>query len=200
MRFLTAGRRRHPTSSSPQRRSRARLLALGLAGVGAAAQAQVIEIGDDGSATTYSGPTRFVAEAPATPVAVRPTAAPVDMYERAAQRHGLDASLLRAIAWTESRGNAGAISPKGALGTMQLMPTTAAELGVDPRNPEQNVSGGAAYFARQLKRFRSVPLALAAYNAGPEAVARWGGIPPYAETRSYVSSILQRWQARAVAQ
>ena len=100
-------------------------------------QAQVIEIGDDGSATTYSKPTRFLGRegdgVVSANVSVRP--AEVDRYERAARAEGLDVHLLRAVAWTESRGRQGAVSAKGALGVMQLMPGTAAELGVDPLDP-----------------------------------------------------------------
>ena len=163
--------------------------------------AQVIEISDDGTARTYSKPTTFmsgegdVSIAPAVEVRA-PT---VDRFERAAKSEGVDVHLLRALAWTESRGRQDAISPKGALGIMQLMPGTAAELGVNPLDPDSNVHGGARYLARQLTRFRSVPLALAAYNAGPGAVLRWGGIPPYAETQAYVAQVLSRYQGKPVA-
>ncbi len=158
--------------------------------------AQVIEIGDDGQATTYSKPTSFLGEGAAREVSSGVTvhAAEVDHYERAAKAEGLDVHLLRAVAWTESRGHQDAISPKGALGVMQLMPGTAAELGINPLDPAANLQGGARYLARQLSRFQSVPLALAAYNAGPGAVIRWGGIPPYAETQAYVAQILSRYQ------
>ena len=159
------------------------------------ADAQVIEIGDDGSATTYNKPTRFFGgegEGVVANVTVRP--ADVDRYELAAKAEGLDVHLLRAVAWTESRGRQSAVSPKGALGVMQLMPGTAAELGVDPLDPEANLHGGARYLARQLTRFQSIPLALAAYNAGPGAVLRWRGIPPYAETQAYVTQIMARYQ------
>lgn len=180
---------------------RSRFAALGcvfLAGCGwaAAGSAQVIEISDNGAATTYSEPTRFVTGERlgdvASEISVRPP--DVDRYEQAARAEGLDVHLLRAVAWTESRGRQNAISPKGALGVMQLMPGTAAELGVDRFDPDANLHGGARYLARQLFRFRSVPLALAAYNAGPGAVMRWGGIPPFAETRAYVAQILSRYR------
>ncbi|MES2494235.1 MAG: lytic transglycosylase domain-containing protein [Pseudomonadota bacterium] len=122
-----------------------------------------------------------------------------DAYAQAARRHGIDPGLLRAIAWTESRGRNSAVSPKGAIGIMQLMPGTAASLGVNPHDPLANIDGGAAYFARQLATFRTVPLALAAYNAGPGAVARYRGVPPYDETRRYVGSILRRWGGSSLA-
>ena len=109
-----------------------------------------------------------------------------------ARRHGWPPALLRAVAWQESRGRAGAVSSKGALGVMQIMPATAAFLGVDPLDVKDNLRGGAMFLRQQLDRFGSVPLALAAYNAGPEAVKRFGGIPPYRETRLYVASILAR--------
>ncbi len=161
------------------------------------AVAQVIEIGDDGAARTYSKPTRFITGESDGDLASRVVITPptvINRIERAAKSEGVDVHLLRAVAWTESRGRQNAVSPKGALGVMQLMPATAAELGVDPLDPDGNVSGGARYLARQLTRFQSVPLALAAYNAGPGAVLRWRGIPPYAETQAYVASILSRWQ------
>lgn len=157
-----------------------------------AAPAQVIEIGDDGAVRTFSAPTRFVgAEAltVAQPSKPAPSVA-ADAFERAAKAEGVDVKLLRAVAWRESRWRMDAVSPKGALGIMQLMPGTAAELGVNPFDRDANVHGGARYLARQMSRFGSVPLALAAYNAGPGAVLRWGGIPPYAETQAYVASIM----------
>lgn len=162
----------------------------------APAQAQVIEIGDDGAARTFAKPTRFiggdVAGDLASTVTIRPPE--VDRYERAAKAEGLDVHLLRAVAWTESRGRQSAVSPKGALGVMQLMPGTAAELGVRIDDLADNIRGGALYLRRQLDRFGSVPLALAAYNAGPGAVSRYGGIPPYRETQDYVARIMGRWR------
>lgn len=172
------------------------LLAL-LALIAARARAQVIEIADDGAATTFARPAVFTAEKPPVP-ATRPTHAPAtDPLANAATARGIDPALLRALAWQESRGRVDAVSPKGALGQMQLMPATAAMLGVDPRDPGQNIAGGAIYFRQQLDRFQSVPLALAAYNAGPGAVIRFGGVPPFAETRRYVTDILARWRPGA---
>ncbi len=174
---------------------RSALLFLSCVSFATSAPAQVIEIGDDGEARTYDGPATFGID-DNQPVAVTALVSSVPnatAFERAAAIHRVDVALLRAVAWTESRGRNSAVSPKGAVGIMQLMPATAAELGVNPRDADSNIAGGAAYLARQISRFRDIPLALAAYNAGPGAVIRWGGIPPYAETRSYVASVMRRW-------
>jgi soluble lytic murein transglycosylase-like protein len=110
-----------------------------------------------------------------------------------AARHGLAPELLDAVAQQESGYRASAVSPAGAVGVMQLMPTTARALGVDPRNPVESLDGGAAYLKAQLVRFGGrIDLALAAYNAGPEAVQRHAGVPPYRETRAYVAATLRR--------
>jgi soluble lytic murein transglycosylase-like protein len=113
-----------------------------------------------------------------------------------AHRHRVDAGLVRAIIDVESGFRPRAVSPKGAMGLMQLMPTTAAELGVtDPFDPEQNVDGGVRYLRALLTRYGGDQrLALAAYNAGSAAVERHGGIPPYSETRSYVKKVLARYR------
>ncbi len=115
----------------------------------------------------------------------------------AATRFGVDSNLVDAVAWQESRYNPRARSTAGAVGVMQLMPGTARQLGVrNPHDVEQNVVGGTAYLREQLERFgNNVPLALAAYNAGPGAVIKYGGIPPYRETQNYVRQILQRLSA-----
>lgn len=109
----------------------------------------------------------------------------------AAQRHALDRGLLSAVAWQESRFQAGAVSRKGAVGVMQLMPETARALGVDRHDPAQNIEGGAAYLRQMLNRYgNNTALALAAYNAGPGAVDRYGAVPPFAETQAYVRGVL----------
>lgn len=115
----------------------------------------------------------------------------------AATRFGVDRNLVDAVAWQESRYNPRAISTAGAVGVMQLMPDTARQLGVrNPHDVEQNVIGGTAYLRQQLERFgNNVPLALAAYNAGPGAVMKYGSIPPYRETQNYVRQIMQRLSA-----
>lgn len=162
-----------------------------------AAQAQVIEIDPSGEARTYDGPTLFVDDEPAPIIAPRAVVTTNDTGVRLAteaRNHGLAPGLLEAVAWQESRGRMNAVSVKGARGVMQLMPSTAAELGVNSSDLADNIRGGALYLRRQLDRFGSVPLALAAYNAGPGAVARYRGIPPYRETRDYVAKIMGRWR------
>jgi soluble lytic murein transglycosylase-like protein len=110
--------------------------------------------------------------------------------ERAAREARVDPRLLASLVWAESAFNPGAVSGAGATGLTQLMPGTAAGLGVDPRDPVQNLAGGARYLAQQLKSFGSPSLALAAYNAGPGNVQKYGGIPPFSETQGYVQRVL----------
>lgn len=115
---------------------------------------------------------------------------------QAAERHALDPKLLHALVIVESAYRVDAVSPAGAGGLTQLMPGTAADLGVRDRfDVEQNLSGGADYLARQMLRFGDVRLALAAYNAGPGRVARLGRIPDIAETRAYVISVVDCYLA-----
>lgn len=108
----------------------------------------------------------------------------------AARRHDIPEDLFLRLIRQESNWNPNAVSHKGALGLAQLMPATAQSLRVDPNDPAQNLEGGARYLAAQYRRFNSWRLALAAYNAGPEAVARYDGVPPYRETQNYVVRIL----------
>lgn len=113
-----------------------------------------------------------------------------DLVEDAAARHRVDPLLVHAVIAIESGHRPDAVSPAGALGLMQLMPRTARMLGVsDPFDPRANVEGGVAYLRRLADEFGTV-LALAAYNAGPGAVREHGGVPPFAETRGYVRSVL----------
>ncbi len=120
----------------------------------------------------------------------------MDAIARAAERHGLDPKLLHALVIVESAYRPHAVSPAGAGGLTQLMPGTAAELGVRDRfDIEQNLSGGADYLARQLLRFGDLRLALAAYNAGPGRVARLGRIPSIPETQAYVASVVECYLA-----
>ncbi|MDO8184489.1 lytic transglycosylase domain-containing protein [Conexibacter sp. JD483] len=116
-----------------------------------------------------------------------------DLIIASAQRNGLDPALLKGLIRAESDFNPNAGSGAGAVGLTQLMPGTAASLGVtDPRDPAQSIEGGAKYLKQQLDAFGGdVTKALAAYNAGPGAVARYGGVPPYAETQAYVQRVQQ---------
>jgi len=111
---------------------------------------------------------------------------------REAERLQVPLELAVAMLHQESAGREDALSPAGAYGYMQLMPGTARELGVDMSDPLQNITGGLTYLRQQMSKFGSLPLALAAYNAGPGAVSEYGGIPPYAETQDYVKKILGR--------
>lgn len=109
--------------------------------------------------------------------------------QSAANKHDIPVGLFLRLVEQESGWNAGAVSSKGALGLAQLMPQTAGALGVDPLDPQANLEGGARYLRTQYEAFGSWPLALAAYNAGPGAVQRYDGIPPFAETQNYVQVI-----------
>jgi soluble lytic murein transglycosylase-like protein len=125
--------------------------------------------------------------------AVGGAATPYDgMITQAAAKHGVEPALLKALIRQESNFNPNARSPAGATGLTQLMPGTAASLGVtDATDPQQAIDGGAKYLRQQLDRFGGdQSKALAAYNAGPGAVQRFGGVPPYAETQNYVQKVL----------
>jgi soluble lytic murein transglycosylase-like protein len=129
---------------------------------------------------------------------------PVDLHEmlsNAGQEHNLDVDLLASVVKAESGGNVHAVSHAGARGLMQLMPATAATLGVqDSFAPDQNVRGGSAYLDALLTRYHdNLALALAAYNAGPAAVDKYHGIPPYAETRAYVARVIHEFNRRVLA-
>lgn len=114
----------------------------------------------------------------------------LEVAKAAARKHGVPEDLFLRLVQQESGWNPGAVSHAGATGLAQLMPETAARLGVDAQDPHQNLDGGARYLAMMYARFGSWRLALAAYNAGPEAVEKHGGIPPFAETKNYVKAIL----------
>lgn len=113
----------------------------------------------------------------------------LEMARTAARRHGVPEDLFLRLVQQESGWNAKAVSHKGAIGLAQLMPGTARALGVDPDVPSQNLEGGARYLRTQFDAFGSWRLALAAYNAGPGAVEKYGGVPPYKETKNYVKKI-----------
>ena len=134
------------------------------------------------------GPAGAAAGAASGALAAAP-AAYRSLFEDAGRRYGVAPGLLAAVAKVESGFSRTAVSGAGARGMMQLMPGTARGLGVDPMDPAQAVDGAARLLAQHLRTYGSVPLALAAYNAGPGAVNRYHGVPPYAETQAYVTKV-----------
>ena len=139
---------------------------------------------------------------PAKPASVALSPADLgEMLAKAGQAHNLDVDLLASLVKAESGGNARAVSHAGARGLMQLMPATAATLGVqDSFKPEENVRGGSSYLDSLLTRYHNnMALALAAYNAGPLAVDRYHGIPPYRETQAYVARVIHEFNRRVMA-
>jgi soluble lytic murein transglycosylase-like protein len=133
-----------------------------------------------------------------------PAASARELVELAALRHGLPPAFVHSVAAAESAYRQDAVSPKGAIGIMQLMPGTAAELNADPLDPAQNVDAGVRYLHDLLIRYQRYPdqvrRALAAYNAGPGAVDRHNGIPPYRETQQYVNKVLTKYRKAAAQQ
>ncbi|MDR3740593.1 MAG: lytic transglycosylase domain-containing protein [Terracidiphilus sp.] len=152
----------------------------------------------------------FVPDSRAAPsLPLKPTAADKklsaadlnQMLSSAGTEHNVDIDLLASVVKAESGGNTRAVSRAGARGLMQLMPSTAADLGVnDAFKPNENVRGGSAYLDQLLTRYHdNVALALAAYNAGPAAVDKYHGIPPYHETRAYVARVIHEFNRRVRA-
>ncbi|WP_239461297.1 lytic transglycosylase domain-containing protein [Occallatibacter savannae] len=151
---------------------------------------------------TVPDPPAPAASAPEARTEARLTPADLHlMLADAGEQHNVDADLLASIVKAESNGNARAVSHAGARGLMQLMPGTAADLGVDDSfAPDQNVRGGSAYLDELLNRYHdNIALALAAYNAGPAAVDKYHGIPPYHETRAYVARVIHEFNRRVIA-
>lgn len=190
-------------------------LALFLAAVSGAiassgAQADVIEIGQDGSVKRLSDQPNAGWSSDEVETTIEretgvPSAAVTMVNERAvdgtyatalnevSQAYDISPRLLEALIWQESRWNPAAVSHAGAIGLAQLMPGTARDLGVDPRDPMQNMAGGARYLRQQLNRFDGdLEKALAAYNAGPGRVIKAGGVPSIPETKAYVRAIVAR--------
>jgi hypothetical protein len=125
---------------------------------------------------------------------------PRELLSEAAERHGLLPEFVHSVASIESAYRTDAVSPKGAIGLMQLMPGTARELGANPRDPAENADAGTRYLKQLLLKYKDSPdpvrMALAAYNAGPGAVDRYRNIPPYRETQQYVEKVLRRYLAQ----
>lgn len=152
----------------------------------------------------YVPPPPPPAPAPAAPptapevASLKKPLTPQELVNRAAEQHGLPPELVHAVARAESAYRQDAISHKGAIGVMQLMPGTAASLNADPYDPEQNVEAGARYLRQLLIQYKDYPdqvkRALAAYNAGPGAVQKYNGIPPYRETQLYVHKVVERYR------
>jgi soluble lytic murein transglycosylase-like protein len=144
----------------------------------------------------------FVATPPAPSVPVVPglkvSPSPQKLLDSAARKYGLPPEFLRSVAAVESGYRPDAVSAKGAIGIMQLMPATAAKLNADPGNPEQNVDAGARHLRELLLKYDGgVYRALAAYNAGSGAVERYNGIPPYRETQLYVQRVVELYRKLA---
>jgi len=197
-----------------------RLIALAAAfGSAGAARAEVIEVGAGGTVKVLSDAPNATwastdqidqveaieggADVPATAVTVLTEQGWSGAYANAlvevARANDISPYLLEAVVWQESRWNPSARSRAGAIGLAQLMPGTARDLGVDPRDPIQNLAGGARYLRQQLNRFDgNVEKALAAYNAGPGRVMTAGGIPSIPETQAYVRAIVARLAANSI--
>ena len=207
-----SGLRNHHLSAGHSRRTPVLCLcvtvALSLATPGFA---KVLEIGDSGEVTVHDRPEVYLtpdargqaitapasAPGPASRSLRGSTEIPANLASEA-RRNGLSPELVEAVAWRESRFNPSALSPKGAIGVMQLMPATARGLGVDPTDASSNIRGGTALLAQLLRRYDGdVIKALAAYNASPNAVDRHGGPPPFRETQAYVAAILDRMASSA---
>jgi soluble lytic murein transglycosylase-like protein len=129
-----------------------------------------------------------------------PKLSPFELADAAADKYGLPRTLVRSVMGAESGFQANALSPKGAIGLMQLMPQTAADLGIDPHDPAQNVDAGVRYLRDLLIKYDGgLWRALAAYNAGPAAVDKYHWVPPYQETIDYINRIDRQWKAAQAA-
>jgi soluble lytic murein transglycosylase-like protein len=146
----------------------------------------------------YTPPPAAALKPPEAASQAHPDLTPQELITRAAIQAGLPPEIVHSIARAESGYRTDAVSPKGAIGLMQLMPSTAAELNVDPRDPAQNAEAGARYLRDLLLKYQNDPhqvsKAVAAYNAGPAAVDKYKGIPPYRETVDYVVRVLKEYE------
>lgn len=159
-----------------------------------------IQVRDDGMKVIVNEPTEARSRRLSGSLLAVPDPALAEAIDRHALARDLEPRLVQALIQVESGYNPSARSNKGAIGLMQLMPGTARDLAVsDPWDLEQNLRGGTSYLRKMLDRFGVLEFALAAYNAGPEAVAKYGGVPPYEETRAYVRRILQLFDGRDAA-
>ncbi len=144
------------------------------------------------------------APAPAAVPTPKPAATPQELVTQAAQHAGLPPAIVHSVARAESNYRQDAVSPKGAIGIMQLMPKTAAELNADPHDAAQNADAGARYLRDLLEKYENDPhqvsKAVAAYNAGPEAVDKYHGVPPYPETVQYVNRVLKQYEKEQTKQ
>lgn len=117
----------------------------------------------------------------------------IEIIKEESKKHGLDWRLAVLIAESESNFNQTAVSSVGAIGIFQIMPSTAKDLGIDPNCPKDNIKGGVKYISNHIKYYKDVRLALAAYNAGSGNVAKYGGVPPFKETKKYIARICSRY-------
>jgi soluble lytic murein transglycosylase-like protein len=166
------------------------LLLAALAAAPASAGKVEIHVREDGTRLMKNEPGAARARRLAHHFVPVPSRRTADLIERWAMAREIDPEVVRAVVQVESGYNPRALSRKGAMGLMQLMPDTAHDFEVaDPWDPEQNIRAGTAYLKRLMDRFQDLELALAAYNAGPDAVDQYSGVPPYEETRNYVHAV-----------
>lgn len=157
----------------------------------------IVRFEEDGAPPPAAVAAAVEKPAPAPPATPPGPKTPAELAAAAARAFALPEAFIRSVMRAESGFQPRALSPKGAIGLMQLMPDTARSLGVNPHDPEQNALGGAKYLRDLLTRYAGNPdqvlLALAAYNAGPGAVEKYHGVPPYAETRNYIWRVVNQW-------
>ncbi|WP_281362015.1 lytic transglycosylase domain-containing protein [Desulfolutivibrio sulfodismutans] len=179
-------------SSAPSAATEIRGSLVTAPGAGKAAALRESRRGRGGNAT--QGPVKTTASVPRRYPELVQSGRLIELVNRYSTKHGVDARLVYSLIEQESRFNKMAVSPKGAQGLMQIMPDTQRFLGLsDPFDEEKNIDAGVRYLKAMLDRFQTEVMALAAYNAGPEAVARHNGVPPYDETKDYVLRVVDRY-------